>query len=1430
MPSGVGLITVLVFALTILLAIGAIFLPRYQQGRLDHKTTLLTLTMGGVMALVVLGAGLFLAISGLLGRDITYEGHQFARSTALAVWLPIIASAFLFTVIVVVVKPRLRVTLGVALALGTPLLVLFTVCESALQPGADGTTAAPLAPTDDLDVADLSALGLFDYAAFRPSSPYEDQVTSLRRSDFPSLGLEALTTERVLGYLASDDPDVRSAAARELEASGATVILLESGGAVVEIGDVDRWIPGTTTSQVDSPPRHAVFRVSGAEHTAYLRTATGDLYRNGQWLQVDPLSLTYERSTDIPGALTALIEAPPESLRAIPDARLVPSLLAGSGFSGAEARTDQISVSSTARYIPAGILPTSLHLRRIAKDGSLRPFSVTFSTQKPSSSYSWTSSVPALSEDQLVRAGASSDPTYTQLPEDFPSRITSLALEITSAHRGPYLKAKAIESYLVSNYTYSFAGAGSDRRQPPPGRDLIDWFLFDHREGTAGTFSSAFVLLARAAGIPARVVSGWSIARTKGTQTVFTDQAHQWAEVAFEGLGWVAFEPTPAGPPARTPQPTPSVTKLQRLIKDLFDEDTDIRRGAATELGNLGYPFAARYLLQALSDESADVRQAALTSLNTIAAGSDAISVTLLESGGMVVDLDGLDWWVPGTTTARVDPPPRRPLFEVSGAEHTAYLRTATGDLYRDGQWRQLDPLSLPSAELGDIPAALRSMIDSSPQVLGSIPDTRLVHSLLAGYDATPVEAHTDVISIVSTSRYIPPGIIPTSLHPQEIFSAGSFRPFSVTFYLGAASSSYSWSSTVPTFSEEELVRAEASLDPTYTQLPEDLPSRIEDLALEITSDQLGPYLKAKAIENHLKSQYIYSFADSGQDRDRPLPGRDPVDWFLFDHPQGTAGSFSSAFVLLSRAAGIPARVVSGWSIARTGVPQTVFTDQAHQWAEVALEGVGWVTFEPTPGGPPTRAPRTTISTAPVIQLIKDLFNEDPEVRKSAAEALGLLGDPVAIEPLVLAAIHDKKSDVRRAAAEALVRIDQAEARDLLLEALTDEAINVRRAAAETLGWLGDRTAVTPLVGVTLYDGSRTVRLAAADALNTLDPAGAMEMLEGVLDDEDPDTRLAAAEALGFLGNRTAIRRLAHVAMYDDSQAVRQAAIQSLNRLDRDGALELLLDELAADDPDVRAAAAETLGLLGNREAIGPLLDVTLYDDIDGVRRAAANALNRLDQPKATDALLDTLTVDSPTVRKAAAEALGFLRNRATVRALADVVLFDEEDSVRRAAADALNEIHRDIYQDPALEHLLDALASNDAPVRKAAAEALGFLGNRAAVGPLLDVILYDDIDGVRQAAADALNEIFAEAALDYLLDTLTDEDPMVREAAAEALGFLGNQAAFDPLSDVALYDSDEFVRQGCGRSPSKARPCQGRGDPDAGSGRQRGRPSTGCI
>lgn len=104
----------------------------------------------------------------------------------------------------------------------------------------------------------------------------------------------------------------------------------------------------------------------------------------------------------------------------------------------------------------------------------------------------------------------------------------------------------------------------------------MDWFLFDHQEGTCGVFSSAFVVMSRSIGIPARVVSGWAITPHPGTQTVYTDQAHQWAEVPFQGLGWITFEPTPEGG---------APTRAAQAAGDLVHSSGEpIRRSTVTEI------------------------------------------------------------------------------------------------------------------------------------------------------------------------------------------------------------------------------------------------------------------------------------------------------------------------------------------------------------------------------------------------------------------------------------------------------------------------------------------------------------------------------------------------------------------------------------------------------------------------------------------------------------------------------------------------------------------------------------------------------------------------------------------------------------------------------------------------------------------------------
>jgi len=89
---------------------------------------------------------------------------------------------------------------------------------------------------------------------------------------------------------------------------------------------------------------------------------------------------------------------------------------------------------------------------------------------------------------------------------------------------------------------------------PVLGDNPVDEFLFETRAGFCEHFSSAFTFLMRAAGIPARVVTGYMGGEYNpydGTLTVRQYDAHAWSEVWLEGQGWVRYDPTAAVAPGR---------------------------------------------------------------------------------------------------------------------------------------------------------------------------------------------------------------------------------------------------------------------------------------------------------------------------------------------------------------------------------------------------------------------------------------------------------------------------------------------------------------------------------------------------------------------------------------------------------------------------------------------------------------------------------------------------------------------------------------------------------------------------------------------------------------------------------------------------------------------------------------------------------------
>lgn len=172
-----------------------------------------------------------------------------------------------------------------------------------------------------------------------------------------------------------------------------------------------------------------------------------------------------------------------------------------------------------------------------------------FSAEIRTNSYRVQSRVSSFDEAQL-RASGTAYPDwvrarYLTLPADVPARVLALARDLTATQRTPYDRARAIENYLRA-FPYTL-----DLPAPPPNRDVVDYFLFDLQKGYCDYFASAMVVLARAAGVPARLVVGYAPGAfdgVNGRYIVTEADAHAWAEVYFPDVGWVEFEPTSSRP------------------------------------------------------------------------------------------------------------------------------------------------------------------------------------------------------------------------------------------------------------------------------------------------------------------------------------------------------------------------------------------------------------------------------------------------------------------------------------------------------------------------------------------------------------------------------------------------------------------------------------------------------------------------------------------------------------------------------------------------------------------------------------------------------------------------------------------------------------------------------------------------------------------
>jgi HEAT repeat protein len=321
------------------------------------------------------------------------------------------------------------------------------------------------------------------------------------------------------------------------------------------------------------------------------------------------------------------------------------------------------------------------------------------------------------------------------------------------------------------------------------------------------------------------------------------------------------------------------------------------------------------------------------------------------------------------------------------------------------------------------------------------------------------------------------------------------------------------------------------------------------------------------------------------------------------------------------------------------------------------------------------------------------LKSSDPRVRSKAVEHLSSSWHSRDTER-VFASLRDESPQVRCAAVRALEKSKRPEALKSLVGALSDRAAEVREAAALVLGRLGQAGKAKDAVGV----------------------------LVGCLRDPEPSVRRAAAGGLRALGWRPSTREQA--ARFDLALSNSQETISPAPTL--------------APEPS-------------------PETNTAFH------RRLRAEAEKEKNDPAKVSALLAAAHSNDLLARISAIHDLG----QATARVVTEELLkfiCDREPEVRLAAVQALS-----IRADTLPAHLLGSLEDASSDVRLTAVRYFARVPNRQ-ITPLLLPLLADSVVNIREAAATAIGFEGNTAAIEDLVIALMDDDSQVREAAHRSL------------------------------------------------------------
>jgi HEAT repeat protein len=446
-----------------------------------------------------------------------------------------------------------------------------------------------------------------------------------------------------------------------------------------------------------------------------------------------------------------------------------------------------------------------------------------------------------------------------------------------------------------------------------------------------------------------------------------------------------------------------------------------------------------------------------------------------------------------------------------------------------------------------------------------------------------------------------------------------------------------------------------------------------------------------------------------------------------------------------------------------------------------------------------------------VDTLIESLADE--EVRWLVSGALINIGDE-SIQKVVLALKH-RNASVRRNALFILRQLDARAAAPSIQKALSDPDSSVQVQAIHTVAHFGGKGALR-LIMKKVDSRNIAVRDAAIEVLPMFGEE-AIPALNTLLSYGNPEVRASAVQAFGAMGTKQSLLFVKKT-LSDPSPTVRYYACLTLGDTGDPSVLPDVALYFDDSDPNVREAASEVFARMP--QAAKPHLIRFLREGNTLQKISAATAVRKARFRPCNSALLDAIRDSSREVRVASVAALMVIADPASVEGLVNglgdpdirwiciMALRQFGDKNIRPLLRRTNDPELDYWKqyvlegmgEKVLEGCLDALEKErDIGTRIATLCTMKQIKDTRAIYPIIRLMGDDKLGYVASFVLSQMGEV----AVEPLLLTLEDENPVIRARAASALGEIGLERVMLPLRRLET-DEDPEVRLAAERAIQK--------------------------